>query len=183
MSNKNGLKILICGSSNFDDSTFVCGLLDKLQEKVGHENMGSIISGPFSGTSKFAREWAKDNKVQYISHNFFNDTTYELFDEKAIPEFVINSDPIFLKEKDNLMSYGVNMVIPFPNRTGKYGVTTSNILRLSQSMGLKVLPGEEAYQKISEFRKERNAQLEAYQEKVKREKANHRKNLASLKII
>lgn len=173
--NSKGYKVVVVGSSNFDDKAFVFGFLDKLKniwEKTG-EKIDTLYSGSFSGVAKFAKEWALMQDVNYREHHFFADEKDNpMFGQIDIPDFVVKNDDFFQKGKDFFLQEGIGMLVLMPNAEGELGVSTTNILRMAESAGMGlgnggILNGQDFYQHILNARnKQINEQNNKSQEKV-----------------
>lgn len=151
MSKIKGVKLMICGSQNFEDRKFVYGLLNQLSLKIPVE---AVFAGSFSGASQFAREWADENKVKFEILNIFDDVSYSFYDGKKLPKTIVKNASEFSNIQQKFLELGVQLIIPCPNKEGRLGATTSNIVSIAQEMGMRVMDGELAYQRILEHRTE-----------------------------
>lgn len=172
--NSKGYKVVVVGSSNFDDKAFVFGFLDQLKniwERTG-EKIDTLYSGNFSGVAKFAKEWAQRHGINYKEHHFYADEKDNpLFEDIGIPDFVVKNDDFFQKGKDFFLQEGIGMLVLMPNAAGELGVATTNILRMAKSAGMGeqnggILNGQNFYQHILNVRNKQTAEKEASPEKV-----------------
>lgn len=154
--NSKGYKIVVVGSSNFDDKAFVVGFLDQLKNiwDLSGEKIETLYSGNFSGVAKFAREWAQMQGVNYVEHHFFADEKDNpMFEQIDIPDFVVKNDDFFQKGKNFFLEQGIGMLVLMPNSEGELGVSTTNILRMANAAGMSVenrgvLNGQDLYKQI-----------------------------------
>ncbi len=175
---KNGATVLVCGSKAFEDRALVFGLLSSLKEQLTIE---TIVSGDFTGASKFAKEWADENNINYKTHNFFSDKndkkTTSFYDTSVLPVEVLSYDKAFVNAKEELISEGVDMLMSFPNKSFDLGVATKNLTALAQLAGIPALDGAEAYKNILQH------QEEVKEASIATETTTHRKTLSGLKHI
>lgn len=155
MTSKSGnYRIVVVGSDQFDDKAFIFGILD--QFKALWEDGGTVIdkvySGSFTGVSKFTKEWAELQGVNYVEHHFFSDKKDNpIFERLDIPDFIISQDEYYQKGKEFFQEQQIDILITMPNKEGELGVHTQNILRMAKAAGMtdRSILGAEALYKIS----------------------------------
>ena len=145
MKNKSdGLTILVCGSSKFDDKSFVFGILDALFNELNGK-IDTIVTSRFSGASHYAREWTRQVvdlvgvSIKIEDCNFddiLEEKNLSLYESVDIPSFILKNDPFFQKGKEKLLETGVKMVCAFPNKEGVLGTATLNIQRFASLAGI-----------------------------------------------
>lgn len=161
--------ILVCGSSNFTDSNFVYSLLSMMNIKL--KEMGSqietIYTSKFSGASQYARTWAdienernigtaSYKKIVIREHEFdlhLEEKNHTFFEEAEIPSPVLKNDPFFKKGQEQLTALKINMIMAFPNNTGKLGASTVNIKRFAGLAKVPFLNCADAYKMLLEKQK------------------------------
>lgn len=141
--NKNGARIVVCGSGNFDEESFVVGFLNATKSML---RIDTIYSGEFTGVAQFAREWALHNGVAYKAHNFFSgEKNASFFETHNLPEFVVENDKYFIKGKEFFLEEGIDILCPFPNRKGELGASTQNISRMAKLAGVTIFDTLDIY--------------------------------------
>lgn len=149
-------RIIIVGSSSFEDRACLFGILDQLRnvwEMAGMGDIERVYSGSFSGAAEFAKEWAKLNAIEYHEHDFFHtEKNNPLFDTIDVPDFVLKEDPFYQKGSDFLMSEQISMMITIPDMNGEVGVETKNLMRMASLIKLDVLEGHLFYQQVLNIR-------------------------------
>lgn len=155
MSNNKQLNVLIIGSSNFEDKGFVFGVLDTFNSQFSNlfngVKVGNVYSSGYTKISDFAKEWAGENKANFVLHNFYAEgRDNPLFENFDLPEVVLKNDPFFTKGKDFLMEKNISMVITLPNMQGELGPRTHHISNMAKLAGILVMPANELYKQILE---------------------------------
>jgi hypothetical protein len=183
MSNKknqtNYLNVLICGSKNFDDSSFVEGMLDTLCCNSSVP-IKTVYTSKFSGACEFARKWVdkRNEAIQTLASQYeeykdvpliqLKDLTFNMhlstqntsfYEDFDLPDFIVENDPFFQEGKKLLMENKINTIIAFPNPEGKLGASTKNIQRFSKLAYSEVqnsifLDGSEAYNLMKHIKEE-----------------------------
>lgn len=137
-------RILVVGSHRFDQRDLVNGLLNGFKISM---NLGTIISGPFSGTDEFARDWAKDNGVSYEPLQLQEQDRMKLrfFDEsRQLPVQAIRNDAMFRKGFEKIRAAAPDMLIVIPTPEGHLGPTTCCLMKMAETIQLPVMNGAEA---------------------------------------
>lgn len=150
-------RVLVVGSQRFDQREFVFGMLNGFGSFL---NLGTLISGPFSGTDQFAREWAKENGVAYEALDLPQAERMELrfFDEhRKLPASVIKSDPMFRKGFEKIRQAAADAVLVIPTPEGRLGPTTACLKTLAETYKLPVIDGSEALASLQKRMSERAA--------------------------
>ncbi len=160
---KKKASILICGSKDLTDKNFVFLMLSTVNTtlKNGGSQIGEIYTSRFSGACKFAKTWvtihnencAKEERIAIKEHHFdmhLESKGHSFFEEVDIPLPVLKNDEFYKKGQEQLISTGVNMVMAFPNNTGKMGASTANIKRFSLLANVRFLNCAEAYRTLQQ---------------------------------
>lgn len=137
-------RVLVVGSQRFDQRDFVFGMLNGFQAIL---DLGTLISGPFSGTDQFAREWARENGVGYEALDLPQSERMELrfFDEhRKLPPSVIKNDPMFRKGFEKIRQAAADAILVIPTPEGRLGPTTACLKTLAEAYKLPVIDGSEA---------------------------------------
>lgn len=145
----DGIRVLVCGSSRFEDKGFVFGLLNGFAAQF---DISAIISGPFSGADQIAKEWAKENGIPYEPISIPSADRMELafFDEtRQIPDLVVRNDPMFRKGYERLRDSAANALLVIPTPDGKLGPTSACLKRMADMVNIECIDGAEAMQAIS----------------------------------
>lgn len=156
--------ILVCGSSNFTDPNFVYSLLSmmNIQLKDSNAKIGYIYTSNFSGASQYARIWADMENERNIGTEGYNrivikehvfdlhleEKNHTFFEEAVIPGPVLKNDQFFKKGQEELTNLKINMVMAFPNNTGKLGASTINIKRFADLAKVPFLNCADAYKML-----------------------------------
>lgn len=146
----DGIRVLVCGSSRFQDKGFVFGLLNGF---ASHFDISAIISGPFSGADQIAKEWAKENGVPYELVSIPSGDRMELafFDEtRNIPDLVVRNDPMFRKGYERIRDSAANALLIIPTPEGRLGPTSACLKRMADMVDIECIDGAEAMRAISE---------------------------------
>lgn len=141
-------RVLVVGSQRFDQRDFVFGMLNGFHS---HLNLGTLISGPFSGTDQFARDWASDNGVKYEMLDLGEKERMELrfFDEhRELPKSILRHDPMFSRGYLKMKSAAPDALIVIPTPEGSLGPTTACLKRMAMALKVPVLDGAEALASI-----------------------------------
>lgn len=140
---KQGARIVVCGSGNFDEESFVVGFLNATKSML---RIDTVYSGEFTGVAQFAREWAISNNVAYKAHNFFsNEKNSSFFDNHDLPDSVVANDKYFIRGQEFFLSEGIDILCPFPNRNGELGANTRNIMRMAKLAGIDIFDTLQIY--------------------------------------
>lgn len=166
MSAKNNksskIKLLVCGSKQFEDKAFVFGMLNSLFIQTGG-GISTIYTSKFSGACQYAREWLEiqNSSLPAEAKIEHKDCTFDMhlakknisfYEEADLPEAIIQSDPFFQDGQEKLMTSGVNAVIGFPNDQGNMGPATINIKRFAKLSGVSFINGVDAYDMLKQQR-------------------------------
>jgi hypothetical protein len=146
----DGLRVLVCGSSRFQDKGFVFGLLNGF---ANHFDIAAILSGPFSGADQIAKEWAKEKGIPYEPINIGAADRMELAffdDHRQIPELLVRNDPMFRKGYERLRDSAANALLVIPTPEGKLGPTSACLKRMADMVNIECIDGAEAMQAISQ---------------------------------
>lgn len=164
MSAKNNhprkIKLLVCGSKQFEDKAFVFGMLNNLFVQTGG-GISTLYTSKFAGACQYAREWLEiqNSKLPSDAKIEHEDCTFDMhlakqnlsfYEEADLPEAVIQNDPFFQEGKEKLQGSGINAVMGFPNGEGEMGPATNNIKRFSSLSGVPFLNAVEAYDLIKD---------------------------------
>lgn len=160
---KKKASILICGSQDLTDKNFVFLMLSTVNTtlKNGGSQIGEIYTSRFSGACKFAKTWvtihnencSKEERIAIKEHQFdlhLESKGHSFFEEVDIPLPVLKSDEFYKKGQEQLISTGVNMVMAFPNNTGKMGASTANIKRFALLANVRFLNCADAYRTLQQ---------------------------------
>lgn len=158
------IKLLICGSKNFEDKAFIFGMLNQFFVSTNGQ-ISTIFTSKFSGACEFAREWIELTNSNLPANAKINhqDCTFDMhlakqnisfYEEADLPDVVIQNDPFFQEGKEKLMKNGVNVVFAFPNSSGEMGPATKNIERFSELGGIKFFNGIDAYKTLKHHREQ-----------------------------
>lgn len=136
---RNGINILVCGSSHVDDPAMVGVTLNALYKMYGGD-IRKIITSRIPGVCEQAECWTQvmndslpkeeQISIDYFNYSGFNDPKNSaLYEHLDIPDFALKNHSFYTKGCDELVSKGVSLVIAFPNKDGELGATTKNIQR------------------------------------------------------
>ncbi len=169
---QNGLTVLVCGSSDFNNRTFVHASLASLSNLL---NVSCIVSGEFTGVAQFAKEWATEHNIKYKSLNLLSDLDLAAFDGSVLPKAVLQIDDSAQHAKMAMLSAGVKLVMPFPNESGELGATTSNLTQIAELIGITVMNASYSQKHLAEI----YPAYEAVDRQINKEveKQSHRKKL------
>lgn len=150
------LKILICGSQNFQMEGFVHQTLDSLNLVLNNANsyINQIYTSQMSGACTFARDWVAhkneqlpaDLKINVKDYTFSlggDQNNSHLYDELDLPDFVLKNDEFFLNGKDKMLEMQVKIIVAFPNPDGILGAQTRNIARFAKLANIHVIDASE----------------------------------------
>jgi hypothetical protein len=160
MKSQNNVNVLVCGSTKFEDRSFVYGILDALYNQM-NGNLSGVITSRFSGASSFAKEWAINLKdtvgadISILEYNFdglLEEKNVTLYEDPNLPEFIIKNDDFFQRGKERLIESGVKAVLAFPNAEGILGAATLNIKRFAQLASIPCLDCVQAHEMICSCR-------------------------------
>lgn len=150
MNNNEGLNILVCGSSRFEDKAFVFGMLDQFYNQCG-ARLSSIATSKFSGACEFCREWIQikneeiklnsktSHLIKEINCTFdmlLEENNSSFYEHANIPDSILEKDDFFNKGKELLLKNKIHFILAFPNPEGELGPSTVNIKRFAKLAGL-----------------------------------------------
>ena len=144
----DGIRVLVVGSNRFQDHRFVHSMLNGF---ANHFEISAILSGPFSGTDQFAREWAKERGIAFEPVNISPNERMELnfFDsDREIPELVLKNDSMFQKGYEKLRDSGATVVLAIPNPDGDLGPTCACLKRMASVIGIECIDGSMAMKHV-----------------------------------
>lgn len=152
--------ILIAGSKDFNDRVVAYKLLDKLHENF---NTKIVTVSKFAGACAIAQEWVfiknaqleKEGKptieVRYFSlDHILEKHNNALFDLVDIPSMIIKNDPFFQEGKKEIINSGIHTVLAFPNKEGKLGAATQNIVRFAELAKVSRFPVDQLMAQLKE---------------------------------
>lgn len=157
----DGLRVLVCGSGQFNNYRFVYGMLNGFRDQF---DLSAILSGPFSGPDEFARQWCSENNVPYERVQIAGAERLNLayFDEsRELPPAVVARDPMFRKGFEKLRDSAANVVLLIPRPDGQLGATCACLKRMAKMVNIPCIDGSEAVQKVSQRLVSASATLEA----------------------
>jgi hypothetical protein len=163
----DGLRVLVCGSTNFEDRRFVFGML---QGFAASFDISAVMSGPFSGSDSITREWCSENGVRYEPVNIAQGDRLDLafFDDRKIPQAIMENDPVMRKGFEKLRDSGASVMLLIPRPDGQLGATCSCLRRMAEMVEIPVINGAEALMEISQrMRQACPAEPDASQEAAK----------------
>ena len=148
-SNSNsGIKILVAGSSRFQQEGFVDAVLTSFNRVI---QVDSIICGQQQGTDKMVRRWADINKVRCVDFDLPNHDQLELsFFEpsRKVPQELLMHDPVFVTGIRRIQSLAPSMILSLPNPEGQLGATARCLESMGKMLQLTTFNGYELYQKM-----------------------------------
>ena len=145
----DGIRVLVVGSHRFQDQSFVNSMLNGF---ANHFDISAILSGPFSGTDTYAREWAKEHGIAFEPVNISPNERMELkfFDaEREIPELVLRNDPMFQRGYEKIRDSGATVVLAIPNPEGDLGPTCACLKRMASVIGIECIDGSMAMKQVA----------------------------------
>jgi hypothetical protein len=191
------LNILVCGSKNFNDKSFVYGMMDQIYKSFNGQ-VGKVFTSKFAGACEFAKNWVDETNEKIEQASIESNISYakikiadmtfdmhlskqnvSLYEELDIPEFIIRNDPFFATGKDLLVEKGVDLILAFPNPEGVLGPSTKNIQRFAKLAFPNVddcfFDCSDALQKIQELREEELLTIEIEKPKTGFVNKHHKK--------
>lgn len=132
-------RVMVVGSHRFDQRDVINGLLNGFKLTM---NLGSVISGPFSGADEFTRDWAKDNGVQYEPLILQDTDRMELrfFDQnRELPIQVVKHDEMFNKGFKKIRQIAPDLLVVIPTPEGRLGPTTCCLMQMAKMIDLPVM--------------------------------------------
>jgi hypothetical protein len=147
------LRIIVCGSSQFQDADFAFRLFDSVQRMLEHGSLrvGTVISGEFDGIDKLARRWAETNGVRHetmqwtmadeVSHSFF---------DREMPEQVLMRHPAFKQCAQAIQRAQVDAMALFPSADGRLGCTARNLRLVAGALELDTFSADEILASIKQ---------------------------------
>lgn len=113
------MRILVCGGRDYNDAEAVNEALDAVHRKRG---ITLIIEGGATGADTLARQWAKQNGVQFETEKVTKEE-WRRYGRAAGP----------MRNTRMLKKWDPEGVVAFPGGTG-----TADMIRQAQAAGIKV---------------------------------------------
>lgn len=187
MDQREGINVLICGSSHCDSFDLVMDTLNFLHEKYG-EQLTTITVSDFEGACTTAKLWAstvneglpadKCIKIKKFNYDGLDDVKNKpLYSNLEVPREIRENHEFYIKGTEELISHGVNMVFAYPNENGELGIGTKNIITFAEDAGITPINCAE-FHKILVADKAQKEEKEAKQEVSVKNRFN---NVQSLK--
>ena len=152
-STNDGMRVLVCGSSNFEDRRFVFGMLQGFAASM---DISAVLSGPFAGTDDIAREWCAESGVRYEPVSIAQSDRLDLdfFDDRPIPAALMHNDPVMRKGFEKLRDSAASVLLLIPRPDGQLGPTCACLRRMAEMVDIPVINGSEALLAISQKMRE-----------------------------
>lgn len=139
--NSNGMRILVAGSRRFNQPSFVHEVLSTFNRSF---NIGSVVTGPFSGTDEITRVWSKENGIKCEQMQIPEHERMELsfFDaRRSIPKSLLTTDPLFSRGYQKMRDSGANVLLVIPTPDGVLGPTCACLERMAGIINMPVFNG------------------------------------------
>jgi len=147
----NELRIVVCGSSSFQDQDNAFALFDSVQRMLetmsrGTMRVGTVVSGEFDGIDRLAKNWAEMRGIghepmrwassQQVSHSFF---------DREMPASVMMNHPAFKECAECLKKAHVDAMALFPNKDGQLGSTARNLKVVADYLEIDTFSADEVF--------------------------------------
>lgn len=165
----NELRIVVCGSSSFQDQDNAFALFDSVQRMLetisrGTMRVGTVVSGEFDGIDQLAKVWAEQRGIghepmrwatsQHVSHSFF---------DREMPATVMMNHPAFKECAECLKKAHVDAMALFPNKDGKLGSTARNMKVVADYLEIDTFSADEVFGAIQKNMDNRATDIQAQQ--------------------
>ena len=137
-------RLLVCGSQNFDDRSFVYSVLDAFLARL---NVGAVISGPFDGADSLAREWAMARQIPHHPLDLRPEDLrlHSFFDSRPIPKSVLINDALTMRGAKRLQSLSVDAMLAIPRPSGQLGPMATNLMHIADVLEIPCFNGSDAF--------------------------------------
>lgn len=147
MEQREGINILICGSSHNGDMETVFQTLNKAFE-LYQGRLTTITTSNYEGSCALAELWAitknetlpknQQIKIKKFNYSGFSDHKNKpIYEDLDIPQDIRKNHDFYVKGSEELISHGVNLVFAYPNEEGQLGISTKNVIMFAEDAGIR----------------------------------------------